>query len=59
MGGGAPKEGARVEPKGAQNGADVSGRDTPVTAPDLTTGPLALKAPGKLGVVTGGRRDEG
>lgn len=60
---GAPKEGARVEPKGLPYGADVSGRGTPATAPDLTTGPdvkpLALKAPGKLGGVTGGWRNEG
>lgn len=61
---GAPKEGGRVELKGLQYGADVSGRDTPATAPDLDTGPpnvmpLALKAPGKLGGVTGGWRDEG
>lgn len=60
MGEGAPKEGARVEPKGLQY--DVSGRNPPATVPDLTTGPdvmpLALKAPGKLGVI-GRWRDEG
>lgn len=63
MGEGAPKEGVRVEPKGLQYGADVSGGDIPATAPGLTTGPgvmpLALKLPmtsvWALSVLTWGR----
>lgn len=52
-----------MEPKGLPGWADVSGRDTPPTAPEMTIGPdtmpLTLKVPGKSGGVIGRQRDEG
>lgn len=50
-------DGTMVEPYGLPGRADASGKDTPATARDLTTGP-DLNMPGKL-AVKGGWKVEG